>query len=292
MAVTQYIGARYVPLFATPLEWDNTKTYEPLTIVIHNGNSYTSRQSVPTGIDIANEDFWALTGNYNSQIEQYRSEVKGLSKEMSETKDTLEKEMSDTKDYATTTVDTIKTTVDYNSEKVKYLENEQKTIYMNINQVDSRVGLNLKYIMGWRLFDKQTLTTSNTTAALTADLNVFDIIFISFYADGVSSTCYNTHVMYNPYKILNYTTNNKLVLTTTEYVNDTNIIDYVSAWQYDKTNMALTASSNVGIAKGSNTATSTYKNKIYINEIVGYKWNTRILSYPRSIPDDYWTATS
>ena len=54
MAVTQYVGARYVPLFADPLEWDKTRAYEPLTIVYHNGNSYTSRQYVPVGIEITN----------------------------------------------------------------------------------------------------------------------------------------------------------------------------------------------------------------------------------------------
>lgn len=70
--VRQYIGARYVPLFADPAEWDNTRTYEPLTIVIHQGNSYTSRQYVPIGIDINNNDYWALTGNYNAQVEAYR----------------------------------------------------------------------------------------------------------------------------------------------------------------------------------------------------------------------------
>ena len=75
MAVKQYIGARYVPEFANPLDWDNSKTYEPLTIVYHEGNSYTSRQSVPTGIGIDNTEYWALTGNYNAQIEQYRQEV-------------------------------------------------------------------------------------------------------------------------------------------------------------------------------------------------------------------------
>lgn len=75
MSVTQYIGARYVPLFADPLEWDSTKTYEPLTIVYHEGNSYTSRQFVPAGTLVTNEAYWALTGNYNAQIEQYRAEV-------------------------------------------------------------------------------------------------------------------------------------------------------------------------------------------------------------------------
>lgn len=73
--VRQYIGARYVPLFADPAEWNNTQTYEPLTIVLHQGNSYTSRQYVPTGIDITNNDYWALTGNYNAQIEAYRTET-------------------------------------------------------------------------------------------------------------------------------------------------------------------------------------------------------------------------
>lgn len=71
----KYVGARYVPLFADPLEWNNQTTYEPLTIVVHEGNSYTSRTHVPTGIDISNTDYWALTGNYNAQIEQYRQEV-------------------------------------------------------------------------------------------------------------------------------------------------------------------------------------------------------------------------
>lgn len=75
MSVSQYIGARYVPLFADPLDWDSTKTYEPLTIVYHEGNSYTSRQFVPAGTLVTNEAYWALTGNYNAQIEQYRTEV-------------------------------------------------------------------------------------------------------------------------------------------------------------------------------------------------------------------------
>ena len=66
---------RYVPRFADPLEWDSTRTYEALTVVLYQGASYTSRQAVPVGIDIANTEFWALTGNYNAQVEQYRTEV-------------------------------------------------------------------------------------------------------------------------------------------------------------------------------------------------------------------------
>lgn len=76
---TQYIGARYVPIFGRKgeptVEWDNKSPYEPLTIVCHAGNSYTSRQYVPTGIEITDESYWALTGNYNAQVEQYRKDT-------------------------------------------------------------------------------------------------------------------------------------------------------------------------------------------------------------------------
>lgn len=75
MSVREYVGARYVPLFADPLEWDATSTYEPLTVVLYQGNSYTSRQAVPANIPITNTAYWAQTGNYNAQIEQYRAEV-------------------------------------------------------------------------------------------------------------------------------------------------------------------------------------------------------------------------
>lgn len=84
----QYIGARYVPIFGRKGEdsiiWDNTGTYEPLTIVLYNGNSYTSRQFVPVGVDILNEKFWANTGNYNAQIEQYRRDVQRISDEIND----------------------------------------------------------------------------------------------------------------------------------------------------------------------------------------------------------------
>ena len=78
MATTQYVGSRYVPLLADPVEWSSTKEYEPLTIVTHEGNSYTSRQFVPVGVSIDNTDFWAPTGNYNAQVEQYRRDVHNL----------------------------------------------------------------------------------------------------------------------------------------------------------------------------------------------------------------------
>lgn len=61
--------------FADPIEWDPNRSYEALTVVLHDGNSYTSQQFVPAGIAITDNVYWAETGNYNAQVEQYRQEV-------------------------------------------------------------------------------------------------------------------------------------------------------------------------------------------------------------------------
>ena len=79
---SQYIGSRYVPIFADPIEWDKSKAYESLTIVIHEGESYTSRCNVGPGIDITNTTYWAKTGAYNAILEQYRNEVGDLSSQV------------------------------------------------------------------------------------------------------------------------------------------------------------------------------------------------------------------
>lgn len=79
----QYIGARYVPLFGRKgeetMSWDEgAAPYEPLTIVIWQGDSYTSRQYVPAGIDIENVEYWAKTGNFNGQVEEYKRIVENF----------------------------------------------------------------------------------------------------------------------------------------------------------------------------------------------------------------------
>lgn len=80
MATRQYIGARYVPKFydynGSP-NWREGVEYENLTIVTRNGNSYTSKKPVPSDIGEPenNPEYWAATGLYNEQIENYRQEV-------------------------------------------------------------------------------------------------------------------------------------------------------------------------------------------------------------------------
>lgn len=56
-----YVGFRYVPLFCGV--WDNSKGYEALSVVTHNGGGYTSNKPVPAGIEPGtdNEEYWAYT---------------------------------------------------------------------------------------------------------------------------------------------------------------------------------------------------------------------------------------
>ena len=79
--VKQYVGARYVPKFASPVEWAADTSYEALTIVTFNNASYTSKVPVPptVGNPANNPQYWALTGNYNAQVEQYRQETETVS---------------------------------------------------------------------------------------------------------------------------------------------------------------------------------------------------------------------
>ena len=87
-----YVGHRYVPKIEG--EWDKTKLYEPLSIVQYQGNSFTSRQYVPVGVEITNEEYWASTGNYNAQIEQYRQDVQGFNNDLATLKTDTENELT------------------------------------------------------------------------------------------------------------------------------------------------------------------------------------------------------
>ena len=80
-----YVGHRYVPKVMG--EWDKAETYEGLSIVTNKGTSYTSKKRVPKGIDILNEEYWVVTGNYNAQIEEYRKDVSELEKEVGKKSD-------------------------------------------------------------------------------------------------------------------------------------------------------------------------------------------------------------
>ena len=88
MGTRQYIGARYVPkLFegvGGSTDWAGSSIpYEALTIVTYMNNTYTSKKAVPVGVEITDTSYWAITGAYNAQVEEYRQEVEALKEELS-----------------------------------------------------------------------------------------------------------------------------------------------------------------------------------------------------------------
>ena len=80
-----YIGARYVPIFADPVEWDDEREYEPLTIVIKDGDCYTSKCYVPKGAQLPpypenQTKYWVKTSDYNYQFADLKKTVTDLSR--------------------------------------------------------------------------------------------------------------------------------------------------------------------------------------------------------------------
>lgn len=75
MAVTQFIGPRQAPLWADPVEWNSTRTYEPYTFVTYQGDSYCSRQTVPVGIQITNGTYWVKVSDFNAQATAMQQSV-------------------------------------------------------------------------------------------------------------------------------------------------------------------------------------------------------------------------
>ena len=91
-----YVGHRYVPKIIGV--HDSTQAYEGLSIVTHEGTSYTSKKYVPEGISITNDEFWVVTGNYNAQVEHYRQEVVNLKNDLDSQINDINDDLSVTKD--------------------------------------------------------------------------------------------------------------------------------------------------------------------------------------------------
>lgn len=107
MAVTQYIGARYVPIFFTnpddnSNDWRSGIIYDPLTIVTYLNQSYTSKIPVPASVGnpADNPQYWALTGAYNAQVAQCLQDVEELDGNVQTLSDDVDDLGADIGDFA------------------------------------------------------------------------------------------------------------------------------------------------------------------------------------------------
>lgn len=68
-----YVGARYIPRIMG--EYNNETAYEALDIVTSGGVGYISRQPVPAGTAVTNEEYWAMWGSGNAAIDSLTQRV-------------------------------------------------------------------------------------------------------------------------------------------------------------------------------------------------------------------------
>lgn len=55
--MTDYTGLRYTPIYDG--EWEDTKAYDNLSIVVSENQMYMSKQPVPAGTVLTNQTYWA-----------------------------------------------------------------------------------------------------------------------------------------------------------------------------------------------------------------------------------------
>lgn len=162
----QYVGARYVPKFANPIEWNKNNSYEALTIVSYLNNSYTSKIPVPAGIEITNTKYWVITGNYNAQVEQYRQDVQTY----------LEITDENTTNIAKNTND-----ISTNTENIEALQ--KKTIFLTPEQFGAKGdGVTNDYQALNNMF---TYAYNNAKTYVTGNITLKDFTNIKFIFSGV-----------------------------------------------------------------------------------------------------------
>lgn len=84
-----FIGERYILLFANPVEWDSSRAYEHLTIVMYEGEGYTSRYAVPPGIAIDDGKYWVKTFPRSPKIIEIEALIESIKSELSNQADEI-----------------------------------------------------------------------------------------------------------------------------------------------------------------------------------------------------------
>ena len=155
MSVTQIVGPRVVPMWADPVEWTPTKTYDANTYVAHDGNSYASRQAVPIGIDIKNESYWVMMANFNAQAQSLQTTMrqtietheKEVTKQLKDNSTAVQKVVDD----VNTQVNTIKGSV----QQINTIETNLSSVYpkSEIVVIGDSWAANSTYTQWWKILE-------------------------------------------------------------------------------------------------------------------------------------------
>ena len=246
MAIRNYVGARYVPKFADPVEWQANTSYEAMVIVTYNNASYTSKVPVPptVGNPAENSKYWALTGNYNAQVEEYRQETETVRNNLSA--EITARENADT---------TITNTITQNQQATQENINSINKFNAQSNTIKNRKFLLIgdSYLEGDYFWTTTKVTTWGPRLASILGLTSDQYVISAKSGAGFNATAQDTNINFE-YLLVNAPVTNKKEIT-----------DIIVAGGYnDRTNTMTAISSFV------NKASELYQNaQVWIGYIAG-----------------------
>lgn len=124
-------GTRNNVTLAAP--WDESKEYLKGDLATHNGDLYQAQKSVPAGVKISDEDYWALVvaGDKSQETEQLRKDIGSLGDLETESKDNLVNAINEVGSIQPDWNQNDETKKDYIKGRTHYTYKERKTLYEN-----------------------------------------------------------------------------------------------------------------------------------------------------------------
>lgn len=182
MAMREYVGARYVPVFADPIQWDITLKYEPLTVVTDNGASYVSRRYVPEGIQLNDTDYWILWADYNAQLQQLIEDVNTYNGRIEDLEEALPVASFDDVNTVEAAISAIDTRTDALEDALPIADfDDVNTVSAGISALDTRIDT-LEDVLPVSSFDD----VNTVNAAITSLQQNTVIQSDSYTVDGIT----------------------------------------------------------------------------------------------------------
>jgi len=90
--------------FADPIQWNITKQYEVLTIVMNDNNAYLSMKAVPSGTDIINTEYWQNIFDMSELYQQIDDLKASVTKQITDLTNSVDAELNSIHDELTTEI--------------------------------------------------------------------------------------------------------------------------------------------------------------------------------------------
>lgn len=135
-------GTRNNVTLAAP--WDESKEYLKGDLATNNGDLYQAQKSVPAGVKISDEDYWALVvaGDKSKETEQLRKDIGSLGDLETESKDNLVNAINEVGSIQPDWNQNDETKKDYIKGRTHYTYKERKTLYENNAISSSPIKIN------------------------------------------------------------------------------------------------------------------------------------------------------